>query len=411
MVTILAYLFSLSIFMLSLPLGVFVIEVLVACCRPVPRRFATNPSDTMHCELTEAEADARPRCVVLIPAHNESASIASTLKSLRASLRDGDRILVVADNCSDNTATIARSEGAEVVERSDSEKRGKGYALDFGLRTLDSNPYPAVLILDADCKMDRGSIDLLVIKAMQTKRPVQACNLCVAPSGAGPRSTISALAFRFKNLIRPLGLQGLGGPCQLTGTGMAFAWETIRGAKLASGDIVEDMRLGIDLSLAGAAPTFEPNALVTSELPADDRAADAQRTRWEHGSMKAMSHLPRIFAHVWKTGSWPAFMLGLDLITPPLSLLILGLAFTFGLGFVLSVVSWNLGFLMAPIAMGAWLALAFSLGWYRFALEAIPARDLAMIPSYVLSKIPIYSQFAKRPESNWVRTERTATQS
>src|SRR5262245_59099720 len=72
----------------------------------------------------------RPRLAVLVPAHNESAGLLPALHVIQALLRAADRLLVVADNCSDDTAAIARAAGAEVAERNDLNRIGKGYALD-----------------------------------------------------------------------------------------------------------------------------------------------------------------------------------------------------------------------------------------------------------------------------------------
>src|SRR5437762_2498433 len=75
----------------------------------------------------------------------------------------GDRVLVVADNCTDATAAVAREHGVDVVDRFDETRRGKGFALDFGLRALDeiSSAPPIVVMLDADCMLAPGALDAL----------------------------------------------------------------------------------------------------------------------------------------------------------------------------------------------------------------------------------------------------------
>ena len=88
---------------------------------------------------------------VLMPAHDEAGGIEPAIRAVLAQLAAGDRLLVVADNCSDATAAVARAAGAEVIERSDRVRRGKGYALDHGVRWLEQAPPAAVVILDADC--------------------------------------------------------------------------------------------------------------------------------------------------------------------------------------------------------------------------------------------------------------------
>src|SRR5205085_11222499 len=119
-----------------------------------------------------------------------------------------------------------------------------------------AGPAAVVVVIDADCRVADGSLDRLVSDAAATGRPVQAAYTLDPPPGADVRAQLSAYAFRFKNVVRPLGLRRLGLPCLLTGSGMAVPWAILRNAPLASGNIVEDMRLGIDLALAGHPPLF-----------------------------------------------------------------------------------------------------------------------------------------------------------
>ncbi|MEO6118556.1 MAG: glycosyltransferase family 2 protein, partial [Methylotenera sp.] len=95
---------------------------------------------------------------VLIPAHNESSGIIATLNSIRSQLKSKDRLLVVADNCDDDTAAVALANGAEVIERHDTTKRGKGFALDFGIHYLSQNPLDVVIIIDADCILEANAL-------------------------------------------------------------------------------------------------------------------------------------------------------------------------------------------------------------------------------------------------------------
>ena len=75
------------------------------------------------------------RTTVLIPAHNEGVGILPTIRDIQAQLGPNDSILVVADNCTDDTAAIVGAAGVEVAVRTDPVRRGKGYALEFGVGT------------------------------------------------------------------------------------------------------------------------------------------------------------------------------------------------------------------------------------------------------------------------------------
>src|SRR5262249_18472589 len=153
------------------------------------------------------------------------------------------RVLVVADNCTDDTAVVAAAAGAEVTVRHDLMRVGKGYALDWGLRHLSVDPPDVVIMVDADCRLGAGAIERLMASVLATGRPVQALYLMTVPERSAVNHRVAEFAWRAKNWIRPLGLHRLGLPCQLMGTGMAFPWAVIRTAELASGRIVEDLRL------------------------------------------------------------------------------------------------------------------------------------------------------------------------
>ncbi len=185
----------------------------------------------------------RPRIGVLIPAHNEASVIAATLASVGPQMAPGDRLLVVADNCTDETAALSRSAGAEVVERSDDARRGKGYALDFGVQALASDPPPVVVLLDADVTLRPDALEMLARQAMATGVPAQGVYILREAPAADGHDLVSHLAFVVRNQVRPLGLARLGGPSSLFGAGMAFPWELISTAPLATGNIVEDMAL------------------------------------------------------------------------------------------------------------------------------------------------------------------------
>jgi cellulose synthase/poly-beta-1,6-N-acetylglucosamine synthase-like glycosyltransferase len=345
---------------------------------------------------------------VLIPAHDEAAGIEATLRCLQAQLRAGDRVLVVADNCSDDTAAVARQAGAEVVERSDAVSRGKGFALDFGVRHLSARPPAMVLIVDADCLLDAGALDTLASLCSSSGRPVQALYEMSAPAGSGLRARVSAFAWRVRNRVRPLGWWVVDAPCQLMGTGMAFPWTLLRDAPLASGHIAEDVQLGADLALRGHAPLFAPQARVASQFPATDDAAASQRRRWEHGNLSLMfAHGPRLIAAGLRRADMRLLAMAADLMVPPLALLVqlqLGLA-------LLAALAWWLGAGALPLLVSAGalalLVLSILLAWRLAGRDIIALSELLLTaPAYALRKLPMYAAFLWRRQSTWVRAKR-----
>lgn len=349
----------------------------------------------------------RPRVAVLVPAHDEEQGIEPVLKAILADLTAHDRLIVVADNCTDATADRARAAGAIVLERQDNERRGKGFALDHGLKFLDADPPEVVIVIDADCLVQAGTIGKIAATAAVTGRPTQALNLLDPPAKPQPKDAVSALAFLVKNWVRPAGLHRLGFPGILTGTGMALPWSVMRSVSVASGNIVEDMQLSMDLAIRGRPALFCPGTKVIGLLPSQDKAAKTQRTRWEHGHLQTIrSQVPRLIREAFKQGRLDLFVIAMDLCVPPLSLLVMMWGaltmLSFGLGLFASV--W-LPFSLC-VAQGALMALAIMAAWVKYGRRQLPATTLLSVPFYLLWKIPLYVSYLIRPQTKWVRTER-----
>lgn len=390
--TIVAVFLTLIAFVLLVPVLVLFTQVLLAVLFKVKSRQSMA---------------LRPSIAVVIPAHNEQLLIQSTISSVSPQLNQYDRLIVVADNCTDATAEIARSAGAEVVERFNQYERGKGYALDFGVRYCDSKPPEVVIIIDADCQVEPEALSKLARVCLKYQRPVQALYLMKSPVGAGLKTKIAEFAWLVKNLVRPSGYAILGLPCPLMGTGMAFLWSDIRSANLASGHIVEDLKLGIDLCLAGKPPIFLPEAVVSSTFPTSVEGLSGQRTRWEHGHLGVIvSEAPRLFAQTAVKRNLNLLMMAFDLIVPPLALLTL---------LIFAMVAINAAFyrwshltmpLYAALLGLILLGLSVMLSWAVFARQVISMRQLCYAPLYALLKIPVYLNFLIKRQVSWVRSKR-----
>jgi cellulose synthase/poly-beta-1,6-N-acetylglucosamine synthase-like glycosyltransferase len=351
---------------------------------------------------------SRPeRVAVLIPAHDEETSIVRTLRSIAPQLGRKDRLLVVADNCSDLTGEVARREGAEVLTRENLELRGKGYALDHGVRHLEQDAPDVVVIIDADCIVEPGSIAILAANAMASGRPVQALYRMHAPEPAGLRARIAEFAWLVKNQVRPLGLHRMGLPCQLMGTGMAFPWTCIRTAPLATGHIVEDLKLGLDLAREGRPPLFCPRVQISSEFPTSNEGIHSQRMRWEHGHLGSiLEQAPELlFQSVLRRDAFLAAM-ALDMSVPPLALLAMLIAA--GWLTCLSVMMATRASLPLLIIAATTLLFgsAVTLAWQRFGRRTVSGGDLALAAIYAICKVPMYLRFILKPQSKWVRSKR-----
>lgn len=345
----------------------------------------------------------RPSIAILMPAHNEALVIAESIHSIKQQLQSQDRLVVVADNCTDETATIATTCGATVIERFNQQERGKGYALDFGLQYLKANAPAVVIVVDADCIVHEHAISLLTAACVQSQRPMQALYLMESQPNPTLKARIAAFAWLVKNKVRPLGFGTLDLPCQLMGTGMAFLWNDISRVSLASGHIVEDMKLGTDLARLNKAPLFLHEALVTSVFPPSEAATNTQRARWEHGHLSViMNEAPKLIAGAIKNKNVQMFGMACDLLIPPLAMLTLLCLIVF----VLSILLANKLTLLLALALLGCLLLAVLLAWIKFGKQIISFKQLCYAPIYALIKIPLYCKFFINRQVEWVRSKR-----
>lgn len=388
--------------LLEILLGLLSIAILV----PIVMLFVECSAAVSSKKTVPLDQTPRPAIAVLLPAHNEASGIRATLDTIQPQLTPRDRLVVVADNCTDDTAAICRSLGATVIERHNLEQRGKGYALAYGVKFLEANPPETVVLLDADCNVHPGMIDSIARLSYQSNRPVQCANLLYAPSKPSAKDRISAFAFTVKNLVRPQGLSQFGLPCLLS-TGVAFPWWVLRHAPLASSNIAEDMQMAVDLAIAGHPALFCSSAQMTGMLPKQKGAAKTQRTRWEHGHIQTLlTQVPRLLKAAMQQRRWDLLSIALDLSIPPLSLLVLLWAGMFALSLIVGMLT---GSLMLPLLNGIGGVLLLSsilLAWARFARAIVPLKMLLLIPFYVLWKIPVYFAFLVRPQKEWIRTMR-----
>lgn len=377
----------------TIPMLVFIVECVAALW---PRR-------TIQWE----RFPSRPRLAILVPAHDEALVITDTLATIRPQLQPHDRLVVVADNCTDDTVVLARAGGATVVERHAPDQRGKGHALAFGLAFLSADPPDVVIMVDADCRVAPHTLDRLGRYAVATGQPVQATYIMEPPIGEPPDLLISWFSFLIKNEVRPTGLDRLGWPCLLTGSGMAFPWSVLDRDMVASGKAAEDMRLAVDLALAGHPTCFCAEAHVTGLLPGKDEVAQAQRARWEHGHLETLlSHGPRLLLIAFRQRRFELAALCLELCVPPLSLLALLWVGAWGAALVFGSLHqvWTPAWLLAVVGGG--MILCVIAVWARYARNDLSLYSLLYMPMYSLSKLPLYLLFLIKRQTLSKRTER-----
>ena len=378
-----------------IPVAMFAIEVLVGI-------FPSKPAKNL-------QSDHDISAVILIPAHNEEEVLANTLDSVSAQLSNNDDIIVIADNCNDKTHEIAQSYNCIALERFSDTERGKGYALDYGVQFIQErnlNP-DIVIIVDADCLLENQAIQHLKTAAYKKNLPIQSCYLMKSGEEQRLSIKISEFAFMVKNKIRLRGLRRLGCPVPLTGTGMAFPWALLKEAKLATGDIVEDMRLGVELTEKGQGPSYCDQARVFSFFPTSESAEKTQNERWEHGHLSTIkTFVPRLLKHALTHFKYTSLGAALDLLIPPLSLLILlitSLAIVFG---TVSLIIGNTSLTLIFASYLFTILIAVALAWLCHGKHILSLKDFAYIPIYIISKIGLYLRFFYAKQTKWIRTDR-----
>lgn len=343
---------------------------------------------------------------LIMPAHNEALTIGESLTSLISVCPPGVRRIVVADNCTDATAEIARMHDCEVLVRDDPGLRGKGFALAFAHDYLLADPPEVVIVLDADCEISKGGIEALASVAHSSGQAAQSVNLQFDRSRAGGLIDVSNFALLVKNLVRTRGLQRLSGSSSLFGTGIALPWRHFRRETLATDNIVDDLALTLELARTGLRCRLVEDALVTSPS-ANWGETINQRRRWEHG-----------FLITGLTKALPLLGLGLrsrsrrlcgyamHLLVPPLALLVMlaTLVLIAAVALALLGASWAPAISLA--ALLAFAGAAVLAAWIAEGRQTLPWQSLIQIPIYALRKVPIYAGLVLSRQTAWTRTRR-----
>jgi cellulose synthase/poly-beta-1,6-N-acetylglucosamine synthase-like glycosyltransferase len=352
-------------------------------------------------------ASRRPSIAVLIPAHNEEQHIEATLLRIKEDLSPCDGLLVVADNCVDQTASLAAQAGADVVIRNDPGRPGKGFALAAGVRHLAAIAPEVVVFVDADCQISSHSVELLARACAAANAPVQCLNLMVANPDSRAPPHLAEFAWRIKNDLRPKGYARLGLPCQLLGTGMALPWRLIDPDMFATGHLSEDMLLGLDLAMNGFAPRFVREATVISYFPGTEGGQDQQKQRWVHGHIALISsHVPRLILQALRRRELALLALAADLAVPPLGVLAVANVILLTLTLIW-MTGTGAGVPFGFAALGSAL-FAFSLvtAWHVCGRDLIGLTELKQLPRHIITVMCSALNFARGHRIPWIRADR-----
>ena len=371
---------------------------------------------------TDLPAEPGHHFAILVPAHNEEQLLPDTLASLAAQDYPSHlyAVHVVADNCTDRTADLARQAGAYVHERFNDQLIGKGHALNWLVARLrpdrpagsvaagsaTDQGVDAYVIIDADTTVDPAFLRVMDAHLAAGEKAVQGYYAVRDPARSWGVALRSA-ALSVLHYLRPLGRSVLGGTVGLKGNGMCLAADLVE--RLAwSGSLTEDIEYHMALVLEGERVAFAPDAVVEAEMPGTLRAAHTQNVRWERGRLQMVrTYLGPLLRTAIGQRRFAPLDAAIEALIPPTAvftaMLAVGLVAGTGLGLV--GLGWGT----------AWVGLILLAGLVGYLLAGLclaraPARvwlALLYAPVFMIWKVSLYLRvLAGRDRQGWVRTER-----
>src|SRR5882757_9835321 len=222
---------------------------------------------------------------VIVPAHNEAGIIERTVNSLKRIdwPKDGYRIIVVADNCTDATAEIARTAGADVMQRQDPVNRGKGYALEFAFgASTRKNWATAVVVIDADAEVSPNLLEAFAARLEAGEDAVQVHYGVLNPH-ASWRTRLITIAKGSFHIVRSRARERLGVSCGIRGNGWCVTHRLLQHVPYHAFSLTEDVEYGIAIGLAGYRVAYADEAHSDADMVSSEDIARRQRQRWEDG--------------------------------------------------------------------------------------------------------------------------------
>jgi 1,2-diacylglycerol 3-beta-glucosyltransferase len=369
---------------------------------------------------------AAHRILLLIPAHNEAILLPSTLTNLRQLDYPAElyEVHVVADNCSDNTAELARAGGAFVHERFNDTLKGKGCALEWLLKRLwaADTPHDAVVILDADSIVSPNFLRDMDLQLAAGARAVQAYYAVRDPCSS-PVVGLRCIALAALHYLRPLGRMLLGGSAGLKGNGMLFRAELLHQHEWTAHH-TEDIEFHMSLIAAGERVLFAPDAVVWAEMPTTLAGSRTQNERWERGRVEMLRrYVPRLLRDASRAlghGEWRRAYLNFDaamehLIPPFTVLVVVSVLLSAAATLLFALSFWPVPSARSLAAVNMLLALFLVLGQTVYLgvglhLARLPKtiyKAFLHAPRFMLWKLALYSGvLTGRHQKGWIRTAR-----
>jgi len=353
----------------------------------------------------------RLRFDILVPAHNEAAVIGRTIASLRQLdwPRDGFRILVIADNCDDDTADLARDAGATVIERRDDARRGKGYAVEAGIaHSARGGRADAMVFIDADTVVTPNLLSACAARIEAGAEAMQVHYGVLNPNDSW-RTRLVTMAYGASHAVRSRARERMGASCGLRGNGMCLTHALLKRHPFQVYSMTEDLEYGIQLGLAGVRVHYIDEASADAELVASGGASATQRQRWESGRrMVARSYTGKLLRAAWQRRSGVCLELALDLLTPPLGLIALQIGALLVAAATAVAFGWPQALAWVGVAVAMLLLILAHVlrGWQLSPLGPQALLDLFRVPFFIVWKVMV--RLRHRGNRAWIKTRRNS---
>ena len=345
---------------------------------------------------------------IIVPAHNEAAVIARTVANLRSVDWPVDqfRVVVIAHNCSDETAERAMAAGAIVLVKNQLPARGKGDALDFAFAELRREGWAsAFAVVDADTCVSGNFLEAIACRFEAGEQAVQVHYGVLNPESSW-RTRLLTIAKACFHQVRSRARERLGLSSGIRGTGWSVLVDVFNQVPYAAFSITEDIEFGLALGRAGIRVAYADEADARAEMVVAVDAAGRQRQRWEHGRMQLLkSSTTGLLRDAFRRRSLSCLDLAIDLLVLPLSYVILGLVAlallaAVGVALDLSPIFW----LWVSAGCGVCLVLHVLRGWQLSGIGLRGIADLARVPMFLFWKLRVMLRPHER--GVWVRTDR-----
>ena len=357
--------------------------------------------------------DKKHKFMMILPAHNEEAVIGALIESLQQldypkELYD---IYVIADNCTDNTAQIARDTGAIVLERFDEEKKTKGFALQWFLnqKIKEDADYDAFCVFDADNIVDKNFLNAMNKKLCQGEQVVQGYRDIKNPSDSWI-SAGYALFYWSMNRFYHLSRYNLGLSPLINGTGFMVDFNLIKPTGWDTKTLTEDIEFSLKNIAQGRKLGWATDAIVYDEQPTEFKQSWSQRSRWTVGHLQCMKYYTKDLAEgvveyrTLMNFDGLLYLMGIPMMLVTFLLLALNTIIYFADGMTLGMLFFNyakylVATFLAPVAMALFVML----------IEKKPIKPMIkgvlLFPVFMGTWIVINIKCIIKPNTKWEKIE------